>query len=299
MRTFDEWIRNGLHRARQHHPGEWEKVYDQTPPIRFLFWGHGQQSPNALLGVLRPSRDRGGRTYPFIVAGEIPKRRLPRRDLPSLPVQAESFYAAADRIGEKAVEGSIPHQEIANRVEHIDNALGASTSPSKRHRGYLQQKTVRSFFEELFGHFSDGGKYRLFNNLLQILQPLREDARIKLNYGLQFPLSCTQTSCTSLTSFWLDVSLRLLDYPSAASPTVFWTPRQSPGSSPFMLLFLGTPRPRAFFHLLAPDDPHESVYPLAEASGRNDAEAALAIPEEYGSLLENEALSLHQFLQRL
>lgn len=298
MRTFDEWVRKGLYQARQHSDGRWKTAYDRGATTHFLFCGRGQQAPNALLGVLRPSRDQTGRTYPFIVTCEVPKRHLSSRHLAYLPVQAGTFYAEANRIVRAATDGDIPYREVADQVEHIDTAFSIEPTAPRAYKRYLQQKTMGPFLEELFGHFSDSGKYRLFNNLLEILLPQRERSHPQLNYGLQFPLESDDDTLTHVACFWLEASLRLLGYPSV-EPTFFWTDRDPPHAAPFLILFLGAPRPHAFFHLLASDEEHESVYPLARVGNQNNAEAALAIPEEYGPLLEDEQLRLWDFLRSL
>ncbi len=298
MRSFDEWVRKGLYQARQRSNGQWEDAYDAAPPIHFLFCGRGQQAPNALLGVLRPSRDRTGRTYPFIVTCEVPKRHLSPRHLAYLPFQADAFYAGADRLVRAATDGDIPYREVADHVEQIDTAFSLQPTPPRPYKRYLQQTTMGPFLEGLFGHFSDSGKYRLVNNLLEAVLPQRDRAHPTLNYGLQFPLGSDDEALTAIACFWLEASLRLLGYPSV-EPSFFWTAQRPAHVAPFLILFLGTPRPHAFFHVLDADGGHELVYPLARVGNQNNAEAALAIPEEYGTLLEDEQLRLWDFLRSL
>jgi type VI secretion system protein ImpM len=295
MRAFDEWVQHGLYQARQRQNG-WEAAYDTAPTTRFVF--QGRRAPNALLGVLRPSRDRTGRAYPFMVAAEVPTRRLSIRHLAYLPLQAGRFFDAADRVVREATEGDIPYREVPDHVQQIDTAFGVRPTAPRTYKRYLQQHTMGPFLEELFGHFGDSGKYRLFDNLLDVLLPLRGRSAPRLNYGLQFPLGGDDEALTAISCFWLEACLRLLDYPSDAEPTFFWTDRPPPDAAPFLLLFFGAPRPHAFFHLMASDDPHELVYPLAHA-GDDGAEAALSIPEEYGRLLETEQITLWNFLREL
>lgn len=298
MRTFDEWVRKGLYQARQRSDSQWKEAYDMAPTTHFLFCARDEQAPNVLLGVLRPSRDCTGRIYPFIVTCELPKRLLSPRHVAYLPLQANAFYVEARRVVRAATAGDIPYREVADHVEQIETAFPRRSAAPRVYKQYLQQKTMGSFLEELFGHFSDSGKYRLFNNLFDILLPQRERINPRLNYGLQFPLGSDDDALTPIACFWLEVSLRLLGYPSV-EPTFFWTAQCPTHVPPFLILFLGMPRPHVFFHLLAPDEEHESVYPLADVGGQNDAEVALAIPEEYGVLLEDEQLRLWDFLRSL
>jgi len=297
MRALDEWVRKGLYQARQRSAGPWDEAYDQAPTTHFFFGG-GPKAPNALMGVWHPSRDRSGRAYPFMVTCEVPTSQLHAPDLARLPLHAERFYTAADRIVREATAGEIPYRDVADRVAQIATDVDLRAPAPRTYAQYLQQP-LEVFLRDLLGHFQDSGKYRLFGNLLQILLPLQDRPSLQLNYGLQFPLRPHDEALTRDACFWLDTTLRLLGTPSAAEPTFFWTAHRPSHAAPFLLLFLGLPRPDAFVHLLAPDAKHERAYPLLHAGAHNTADAALNIPERYGTLLEDRDLRLADFLHRL
>lgn len=297
MRTFDEWIRKGLHQTRKRLGSAWDEAYDTAPTTRFLFLGRGRQAPNALLGVLQPSRDRKGRTYPFTITSELPKATLRGAQSAYLPLQAEQFYTSAERIVQEAVDGSIPYREVTDRVAEIDPGLALNASPPMEYERFTQQ-TLEAFLESLFDHFEDSRKYRLFNNLLDILLPQRDRPNPRLNYGLQFPLGDEGNPHTTTACFWLDVSRHLLDHPDA-DISFFWTSRAPTSNPTFLLLFLGAPRASAFFHRLTSENDTQEIFKLESMGSENGAQAALSIPEAYGSLLENRELHLQDFLQHL
>lgn len=299
MRAFDEWIRNGLHRARKRHSAAWDEAYDNAPTTRFFFSGRGRQAPNALLGVLQASRDRNGRTYPFTVTCEIPKSSVRADDLLAyLPLHAKSFYTVAEQVVQDATDGTLPYRKVADRVAEINPAFTLQSSPPTTYNRYVQQHTMGRFLKTLFGHFDDGRKYRLFKNLLDIYLPQQKRATPRLNYGLQFPLGDGEPPLTPIACFWLDASLRLVDHPDAEW-SFFWTPQPPTTVPSFLLLFLGAPRANAFFHLLASDEATEEICKLERMGSENDVQAALSLPEKYGSLLEDEQLPLRDFLQHL
>jgi len=297
MRSFDEWVQKGLYRAKQRRRGDLDAVYDDAPAFHFMF--NGRRGTATLLGVMKPSRDRSGRTYPFMVAVEVPPHSLTAQHLGYVPVQAGTFYEDADRIVQKATEGAVDYREATEQVQQLSPSVGFSTTPPQAYKRYLQQQTVTSFLERLFDHFGDGRKYRLFSNLLEILLPLRGRNATQLAFGLQFPLG-TGGDYTYNACFWLEVCLRLLDYPAVA-PTFFWTAQRPETSDddPFLLLFMQPPRPQTFFHLLAADTEDDNICILERMGEQSGAEAALAIPDRYGALLEAEQLSLWDFLRKL
>lgn len=297
MRAFDEWVQKGLYRARQRRRSALEAVYDEASRLHFMF--NPQDASHTLLGVMKASRDRAGRTYPFTVAVEVPRRSFSVRHLGYAPVQASGFYSDADRLVQDATGGQIDHREVTDRVQQLSPSLSFSTTPPQEYKRYLKQQTTQSLLEQIFGHFGDGRKYRLFNNLLDILLPLREREATQLAFGLQFPLG-TGGELTYNACFWMEVCLRLLNYPSV-EPTVFWTPQHkaSAQGSPFVLLFMRTPRSRTFFHLLAAHTEDDNICILERMGEQSGAEAALAIPAQYGELLEAEHLTLWDFIRKL
>jgi len=296
MRAFDEWIRQGLRRIRNGRGSRWDNAYDDAPTIRFFLSLRGRQVPSALLGVLRASRDRSGRAYPFAVTCELPKSALRTNQLAHLPLQAASFYSAAEHIVTDASDGTLPYGEVTDRVTEITPSFSPSPS-SSTYDQFVRQQTIGHLLETVFGHFEDGGKYRLFRNLLDICLPQQKRDSPRLNYGLQFPLGEGSTPPTETACFWLDTTLHLLDHPDAEF-SFFWSPQSTTSTSSF-LLFLGAPRADAFFHLLGSDGQNENICNLEHMGRENDTEVALSIPEEYGSLLENEKLSLRDFLRHL
>lgn len=294
MRAFDEWIRKGLRRAGR----AWEETYDRTPTMRFFLFPRGRRVPNALLGVLRASRDRNGRAYPFAVTCELPKSSVRADRLAALPLQAESFYSAAEEIVQEAIDGPLSHHEVTDRVAGLDPSFSVPSSPPPTYNQFVREQTVGPLLETVFGHFEDGGKYRLFKNLLDIFLPQRKRDAPRLNYGLQFPLGAGTVSPTKTACFWLDSSLHLLNHPHAAC-SFFWTPHAPDARPSFLLLFVGPSKADAVFHLLGSDGQNENICKLEHMGNENDAQVALSIPDEYGALLEDDQRPLREFLQRL
>ena len=295
VRAFDEWVQKGLYQARQQRRRELEAVYDDAPAIRFVFNAQGGTHP--LLGTMKPSRDRSGRTYPFTVSVEA-AHALDADGLRYAPVQARALFDDADQIVQAATAGTLSHRDVIDRVRQLEPSLSVSATRPSAYDRYLQEQTMASFWTQLFGHFGDGRKYRLIDNMLTILNPLRGRPATPLAYGLQFPLGSEESS-TYNVCFWLELCMQLLDHPSV-EPTIFWQEEAPQASaSPFLLLFMQPPRPRVFFQLLNATAEDDNICNLARMGDQSGAEAALSIPTQYGEMLEDETLSLHDFLHRL
>lgn len=294
MRALDAWMQQGLYRAKQRDGRAIDSAYDAAPIYHFLF--NEPEAPSTLLGVLKPSRDRSGRKYPFMVTVEVAPQAYTARTVAYLPLQAEAFYRQAHRLVEEATEGTVERGDIAGRVEQLDTGLALTTEPPPTYKRYLQQHTLAGLLARLFDHFSDGRKYRLFDNLLKALLPLRGQRNPRLSYALRFPLTSDEASAAHEACFWLEACWRLLDHPGVA-PTLLWT--VPPAEASFALLFVGPPRAGVFTHLMTPDTAQDSVFELERVGEQNAAQAALSIPVQYGELLEDEQITLWDFLRRL
>lgn len=296
MRALGQWIRRGLHHARTHRPADWEERYDHASPTRFLIGGGPSRGPNAILGVMAPSRDQGGRVYPFTVTCEVPKHALDSQSVVYLPVQAEPFFDAADALVQRATDGALPHDEVGERVEQMNVGLSVCSGVPPNHKRYLKTEAMGPLLEELFGHFGDSKKYQLFSTLLDTLLPLQDRTTPQLDDGLVFPLPDDEGQRAHVVSFWLTVVRRVLGEASV-SPTLFWSPSTAGGTAE-LLLYVGAAGPRAFYESLVAER-GEAVRVLEEAGEKSGVEAALSIPEAYGRLLEDEQMCLWDFLEQL
>lgn len=298
MRAFDEWIRTGLHRSPKHE--DWEDAYDKAPPVRFLFSQSGRQTPNALLGTLQASRDHKGRTYPFAIMCEVSQSALSPPhylSLSHLPSRARSFYAEAEEVVQGATTGAISHRDVTDRVAQMDPSFSLDASPSSAHGRYAQEHGIGPFLDAVLGDAEKTEQHHLFGNLTNIFLPQRDRARPQLNYGIQYPLGGREDIYTHVTCFWLEVSLRLLDHPDAQI-SFFWTPCTPEAVSPFLLLFVGSPKPSAVFHAFTSDASNRDIFRLGPAED-GGGQGAQSLPEQYESLLERGELSLREFLEHL
>lgn len=68
--TLDTWIRNGMHACEQVFGARWTKRFASSPPWRFIvekgLWG-----PATYVGVMLPSKDRVGRSFPLLIVAQL------------------------------------------------------------------------------------------------------------------------------------------------------------------------------------------------------------------------------------
>jgi type VI secretion system protein ImpM len=68
--TLDTWIRGGLHACEQEFGTGWSKLFAASPPWRFIVekgvWGNATYA-----GVMLPSKDRVGRSFPLLIVAQL------------------------------------------------------------------------------------------------------------------------------------------------------------------------------------------------------------------------------------
>jgi type VI secretion system ImpM family protein len=292
MRALDDWVRTGLHRARQDRP-EWEAVYDAAPLRRFVLWGEGPRVPNGLVGVLRPSRDANRRPYPLVVAREIPGRALPPTHAAYLPVQAQPFLSAAAQLVRRAATGAVSRDALRRRAEALPDVPLRSTMP-RTHRHYLQEETIDTFRAAVFETDDEDAELKHLRGLLKAIRTPPDAAATGSGAAVRLPVRSDETAVHDL-GFWMGLLLRLRT--PETPPSLFWAP-PAPGSDDEpALLYPSPPSPVALFDVLAPERAGARVRrPAAE---RPPAEADPPLPAGGPDLFRRDHLRLHTVLRRL
>ena len=69
--TIDNWLQEGLALAKLKYKNEWKDFYNNTSSINFIYPFTG--TDNTTIGVISPSNDKSGRSFPFIMFHNIKK----------------------------------------------------------------------------------------------------------------------------------------------------------------------------------------------------------------------------------
>lgn len=291
IRSMDEWFQKGLFMARTQLRGNLDSAYDTAGAYAF----HFDTGTGALVGVLRPSRDRVGRKFPFLVAKEM--ESLSGTDLSTVPVRFNDFCNQASSLVREATAGQVDYHRLSEHVNSLNLRIGIEDEASIVQ--YLRQTSLTSFWTRLWGHPQDTRKYLVFKNLLDILAPLRNGIPAGYPLALRFPLVQDGQSRAYDVYAWLEICFRLLGH-REIQPSFFWS-RSEPDSTnrPQLLLTLRTPSPKALSLLLADDLGNDVLCDLEHLGEQSAANAALSIPAQYGALLEDEHISVWEFIERL
>jgi type VI secretion system ImpM family protein len=291
MRDLDAWMQRGVAEAKRHLGADLAAVFEASGPMCFFI--EVPNAPHALAGALRPSRDRSGRRYPFLVAVEIEKRQLDGRRIPSWPHRYKAFYRAAAALVSGAVDGGVAVEELDEALRALRAAYDRTPFPVD-YEFCLRQADARDLWARTWGDAEDGRKYVLLKNLTEALAQSGARRSAKLPPLLRIPLPSPAHGLD--VSFWLETCWQLLGaLPDHAA--FFWPPADEGNAE--LLVAAPPPPPGLFLHLLATDRASSAAPRLDDANGQPAALAALALPARHGTLLEEDTLSLHAFIERM
>jgi type VI secretion system ImpM family protein len=293
-RALDQWIQEGIYSAKTRLNQAWDSAFKNAPAHHFLFYP--ESADRFLVGILQPSWDKSERKYPFLVFIQVDRPRFGNHTA-LVPVVFASFFDQARDFIRSASNG-LDLREITQRTERLNVPLPLNWEIlARQQQSRLAATTMEELCTRVFGSFENPRKYLLFKNLTEILLPLRHRNPAKLSLGLRFPLSPEPQQSAYEASFWLNVSLRLLDNPPV-TPIFFWTVAQENRPS-YLFLFLRQPSTRNFVQLVQADLNSDIICELEQEGRDKIAEAANALPAAYRALLETPGIKLQEVLMRL
>lgn len=296
VRALDDWLQRGLYLAKTQLGSAFDASYDDGPVYRFLFAPREADAP--LIGVMRPSRDRSRRTFPFVIACETESGHLDSRHIVQTPIRFKAFLDQATMLSADVVSSQVGHREVGALLDRSGLVTSAANGSSSAYEHYVNATTFGTLCAACWEYFDDSRKYLLFRNLIEMLSPMKGSVPSGFTLGLEFPLDAGASS-QFMASFWMDVCFRLLDFPDV-TPVCFWSESGGAGDRGTLALFFRLPPAQSLIPLISAEAPESDHLCRLEAmGGGNAADAALAIPQRLGALLESEDLSLQQFLDSL
>jgi type VI secretion system ImpM family protein len=293
--ALDEWLHHGLYFARTQLGVGWEQDFTHAPTYRFVF--NPESADRFLAGVMQPSQDKSQRSYPFLVSLLLDHRWLRDSDAHLAPAAFSSFFEGAGRLIRDATNG-LEMREIADQTQALNcPEPDRGAVMGQYNKEFLEPFAVISFWQELFGSFDDPRKFLLFNNLADVLLPVRNRSFRRMNLGLRFPLLKSGQRADYMACFWLNITLTMLGT-MPGWPFLFWNTPVN-GAPGYLFLFFRQPSPKNFLQLLKPGADTESICAVDEEGKEALGNAAAKIPSALRGLLEKREGSLSGFLKGL
>jgi len=111
---LDRWVHNGLIALEATLGSDWRRLFHATTAWRFVV-GKGVWAPSAVAGVLLPSRDRVGRSFPLIIAAQLQRFSGQLRDL----CEDDSWFTAAEALAETSDKADFEMQRFVEGIKRL------------------------------------------------------------------------------------------------------------------------------------------------------------------------------------
>lgn len=288
---FDQWLQEGIYAARIQLGNTYDTAFERAPISHFYF---NLDPLYFLIGVWKPSMDKVGRKFPFVIAARLLKQQMIMSNY-LIPLCFELFFQEATGILSFA---SAAHElaELNHSIDKLDlSFIDSNRSLAEKYDEYITNTTVNSFWHQIFGANADAPKSLLMANLVDILLPLRGKDLTRMSLGLKFPISADREIMQLNASFWLDVSSRLTGNSINYSHFFLSIPGEIDKAN--FQLFFRLPSAKSFVTLIKPDFDNDFICDLEnEGSERIENPKELFLPQ-YRALFEKPDVTLKEMLQ--
>lgn len=231
--ALDQWVQGGVSLAARHGgagtPGQaW---------IRHgIFGGTWEEAP--VVFSIRPSADRSGRQYPFVVFQVLGARE--REIWPgALALHAEGFLEAAVHLLSQPWSNE-PLRTVLGWVDRID------AGPRRPAAGLPSELGAQEFLDGLYFGLSQAARLSHLNRAVELFRQVERRTAPRVGWGLRLPLE--QAAPARSIQWWLRLAERIIGR-GRWRPCFLWQPG-TPTDDPGLLLFFRTPPAALLANLL-------------------------------------------------
>ncbi|WP_117190288.1 type VI secretion system-associated protein TagF [Rhizobium terrae] len=134
---FDIWLQAGLQAVQQQFGTDWERHFRAMFSWRFII-ERGLWGPATIAGVLVPSLDRVGRSFPLVVATQLPAFT----DHPRLLYLDETWFTAAEAIAETSARRDFDIEQFTASLKRLRTLRPADLAENDGRRRSLPTQTT-------------------------------------------------------------------------------------------------------------------------------------------------------------
>jgi type VI secretion system ImpM family protein len=279
---LDQWLREGMYHAKLIGGSSWSTDFAQADAWSFLYFPRDPR--RFLVGSLKPSRDKAGRDFPFVIYLFLNREEFPGRPW-CAPMQFKDFFQQSHRLlSQVGIENDVARLHFRlQALAPVEDAQESSIET--QYQAELVSRRMRDYWIEVLGEINVARIKTLFETLFQPSAEPRLPGRHEATLPL-FPLERQETYDVP---FWVDVASRAW-LSTMDAGMMFWN--RSPSKvKPLLLLSTEGATPETFYRLIHPEA-WENGHHAPEGHGSKLSEAERA-------LLEDKDVTLETFLTRL
>ena len=301
LRELDEWFEHGVEYAKATAGSEWSALLTQADIWNFLFVPEG--NGRVVCGAVFASRDRAGRSFPFMTF-----LLLERHDLPPtpwlIPLRCRTFLTRTRQFLQQL------------RADLDWNAFRASMESLPAEAEAEPDASIEARFEEYLSHTSTGEFWREvrvaadrpehdgfgFERAART-HPVSTQSEAAGSWGLKLPLSQRENQDETYDlPFWLELQARLHGVKKGTWPALvaFWN-RAPSKVEPCLLVSFGRSSPNLTRFIVTPDvqDNAWNEWQLSEVTP-SERISAVSLPLNQGTEVSGQAeISLKRYLNSI
>ncbi|MBI4001949.1 MAG: type VI secretion system-associated protein TagF [Nitrospira defluvii] len=281
---LDRWLREGMYHAKSNLGPSWSREFAQGDSWGFLYLP--RQGRRFLIGLLKPSQDKAGREFPFLVYLLLDREEF--HEVPwCAPMHFKEFFEQSHRLlSDVGAESDLARLQF--RLQALAPVEGRETSSVEtRYHAELLGRRMREHWADLFGEFENAEKYQVLQSLL--VQRSGLNASSEHQWQAKLPLLPSSKEETYDLPFWIDVAYHASGHRLDVG-ILFWN-RWPTNGKPVLFVSRECPPPHLLFYLIHP-----------ESWGKGQVEAGSmveALSDAGRALLEEGDVTLEAFLHRV
>lgn len=240
LRELDEWLERGIQYAKARAGPEWPALVAQADMWNFLFVP--ETNGRVVCGLVFASRDRAGRSFPFLTFLLLECRPVPPAPW-LIPLKCRVFLEKARPLLQQ-LRADLDWNRFRASVESLVPDVVPDVVIEAGFREFLAQATVEEFKSRLSGA-SD--------------HPQEESLGKQPRSGRHLPLLREQSIETYDVPFWLELHGRRFGVKTEPVPQsiAFWN-RVPSKVEPCVLLSIGRPSPNLARFIVSPNEADEA-----------------------------------------
>jgi len=231
--TIDNWLQEGLALAKLKYKNEWKNYYNNSLTLNFIYPFTG--TDNTIIGVIFPSNDKSGRSFPFLVFSNIKKNVNDGLSFHLFPsAQREIFNLYRDILeANNLVEDT---SGLKSLTDNIKLPVVNDVLVSNDYKKFISENKLSDVFD-----LDNENKFNLndyFENRLRIFEHF---------ICFSFAEDLNHSTNSFMICYYIQLLQKIFKN-SDSTPGIFWT--QLDNRSGLLFLIFTKPSPKDFIDLL-------------------------------------------------
>ncbi|BFU91434.1 MAG: hypothetical protein NTAFB01_26210 [Nitrospira sp.] len=296
VRELDEWLERGIQYAKARAGLEWPALVAQADMWNFLFVP--EKNGRVVCGAVFASRDRAGRSFPFLTFLLLECRPVPPAPW-LIPLKCRVFLEKAGRLIQQ-LRADMDWNAFRASAESLIPEVNSDAVIEAGFQEYLAHTTIEEFRSRLGGTSDHPQREGRGSTTTLYRRPESGPFGKEARNGRHFPLLKEQPVETYDVPFWLELQARSWGVKTEPVPPsiAFWN-RAPSKVEPCVLLSIGRPSPNLARFIVSPNEA-DDAWDAGSAWTENSPDVVGSCPSVSPMrAMEDDGMSLRQYLDSM